>query len=519
MRKLEKYPLWEETGKEKQGELSPRLQENLARLAPYLEKNDDLICTAFSLQTETGELRPGGVVLYLDEVVDGVTLHEHVLKPLRTLVWNPPEGPELEDICQRVIQVAKVQMARDEETLLHALFDGMAILMLEGQGAALSLDIHGGKLRSIEEPPTEKAISGPREGFIENFDVNISMLRRRLRDPHLVVHKMTVGRRTHTGVALVYLEDVADPGIVRQVEERINRLDLDGILAADAIAQLLEEHPWSFFPQFRITERADKAAAGILEGRIALVVAGTPQVLFIPSLFTEFLQASEDYYERSLVGSYIRLLRVIALVTSLSFPALYIAVTSFHPELIPFRFLIPVAEARADVPFPVLFEMLLQEGIIQLVIEAGLRLPGSVGQTVGVVAGVVLGQAAISARIASPVVIIVIAVTTVSTFSLPSQPLVQATRILRLPLLLLTGLFGLYGFSMGWLLLLSHLAGIENFGVPYLAPVAPGYRRDWKDQLVRAFLWKMARRPEAIPGQQKWRQARPDQEGAAHGAD
>lgn len=517
MQKLRRFPIWKEReGETEAAALPAALAQKMEYLQPFIAQNDDLYAVDFrfaSAPDGLGERTGQGKIIYLDGVVDDTMLDEYVLKPLRSFLWkeSPADmsGEEYMDmICSRCIHVAKYKVVQTEDELLHEIFDGMTVVLFEGVQAGLSLDIHGGMVRSIDEPPTEKAISGPREGFVENFDINISLIRRRLRDPNLVVKKTRIGRRTHTGVALLYLQDVADPDLVEKIQRRLDAIDIDGIVSTDYIAQLLESAPWSFFPQYRMTERSDKAVAGLLEGRIALVIAGTPQVMFVPSLFLEFMQAPEDYYERSLVGSYVRLIRLAAFVIALSFPALYVALSSFHPELIPFRFLVPIAEARSQVPFPVLFEMLLQEFILQLVIEAGLRLPGSIGQTVGVVAGIVLGQAAISANIASPVVIIVIAITTISTFSLPSQALVQATRILRLPLLLFTGAFGLFGFSLGWLLILSHLTALQNFGVPYLAPWVPGYWRDWKDEFIRAFLWKMNRRPESIPGQQKWRQGR-----------
>jgi hypothetical protein len=482
------------------------LQKKMDWLDPYVQRSSDVILHRFYLGTEQDT---AGCVYYVDGTVDSDALYEHILRPLQLYAREqavPGGMVNLDFIQNQVLTVSKTTALEYESDVLYQLFAGMVIIVLQGIREAVAVDIHGGVFRAISEPPTEKANKGPREGFLENLDMNLGLLRRRLCDPNLVIKKGLVGKRTRTRTAIAYIADVADPGIVQELEQKLSQIDIDGIFDTSYLEQMLESSEQSLFPQFWETERPDKVAAEMLEGRIALFCDGSPQVVMLPSLFIEFFQTSEDYYERRQVGNYSRLFRMLGFFVSISASPLYISLVSFHPELLPVDFLVSLAQSRSQVPFPVIFEVLLQEIIIQFVIEAGLRLPGSIGQTVGVVAGIVLGQAAISAKLASPVVIIVVAVTTICTFSLPSYSMVQATRLLRLPLLLLSSCLGLFGLSIGWLFILVHLSAIENFGVAYLAPFVPEHFEDLRDALFRKPLWKLGRRPTSIPHQDGIRQ-------------
>ena len=379
--------------------------------------------------------------------------------------------------------------------------------MLEGSSQVLSIDIHKTHLRAIEEPPAERGLRGSREGFIESLDVNISMVRRRLRDPKLVVKKTVVGQRTRTQVALLYIEDIADPNIVKEIETRINAINVDGIAASGMLEQFIQDRPWSLFYQHRLTEKPDKAVMQILEGRVLIVVDGTPTTITAPSLFVEFFQSPGDYYERTWIVSFTRLLRYMAFVLAISTSALYIAVVNFQPELIPTELLVPIARFRNQVPFPVVLEILILEVMMQLVIEAGHHLPGNVGQTVGVVGGIIMGQAAITARFASPAAVIVASFSAMCTFVLPSPGIALVSRILRLPMILAAAAFGAVGFAMMWLILLTHLISLTSIGVPFMGPLSPTRYSDLKDSVIRSFLTSMKNRPVSIPSQDKIRQA------------
>ncbi len=481
--------------------------DKMALLEPYTNKNDDLIARQFYL--DSLEKLPACAV-YFNGVADTTILNEHILKPLMLhgsqVQDNSSSGSKINYIIRTAINVGQVNTTDDFAEMIHGVFDGMLVLFFDNIQEAIIIDIHGGPLRSLEEPPGEKVVQGPREGFIEVLDINIALVRRHLRNPRLVIKKTMLGRRTRTPVAIFYIDDLAEQELVDEINARLARIDIDGVLNVGTVIQFIEDKPFSPFPQFWVSERPDKTIAELLEGRIAVMVDGSPTAFFVPSLFVEFFQAPEDYLERTYIGSYLRFIRFLAYFLSISLPALYVAMVSFTPDLLPLNLIISLAQARKEVPFPVLVEVLIQEFIIQIVIEAGLRLPGSVGQTAGVAAGIILGQAAISAKLASPAIIIIIAITAICTFTLPSGPLVQSTRILRLPLIFFTAVFGLYGFSLGWVFMLAHLCSLESLGVPYFAPFGPLQNKDLKDSFFRTWLWKMNKRPLSIPSQQKRRQ-------------
>lgn len=500
-------------------EIPLSLAETLQLLNPYIEKNADVNSRSFYVG---GDTSLKGQAIYLNGVIDNESLNQHILRPL--MESSESKEPiaagdkKLVDLLTCTsIMVGQVKQSSSFSALVNTIYDGLVVLLFDGSPVAVFIDIHTRQRRPIEEPPGERTTRGPREGFVETLDINLSLLRTRLRDPRLVIQKTMVGRRTRTPVAIAYMEDIADPAMVDSIRERIDRIDVDGISATGYIEQLIEDHPYSPFPQVWNSERPDKLVMNLLEGRIVIMAEGTPLALVVPSVFLEYFQASEDYYERTLVSNYIRYMRYIAFFIAVSFPALYVALVSFHPELLPAKLAITLAQARKQVPFPVAVETLLEEAIMQLVIESGLRLPGSVGQTVGVVAGIIIGQAAISAKLATPGIIIVIAMSTICTFALPSSGLVLAVRLLRIPMILMAACFGLFGFSLGWLLIITHLTGLNSFGVPYLAPLAPMRGDDFKDTLYRTFLWKMNKRPVSNPGGNKQRQARVKGENGQNG--
>ncbi len=488
--------------------LPAALAEKMGILKPYIEKNHDIITHSFYME---GNPRLEAVAIYINQIIDVDVLNQNILKPLmlncdREGILGSGSPVLIETIQKASISTSRITQLDDLSSLVRKIFDGVTILMFDGLDKALAIDIHGGQFRSIDVPPAEQTMRGSREGFIERVDVNVSLIRRRLRDPNLVVEKTLVGRRTRTEVAILYIDDIADPQIVEKVKERIKQMDVDGIVASGYVEQFIEDDPSSLFPQVYSSERPDKLVPFLLEGRVVIIVDNTPLALAVPALFVQFLQAPEDYYERTLFSSYIRLIRYAAWIIAVSLPASYIALLSYQPELLPYDLLISFSKARVAVPFPVVVEALLMEIIIQLVVEAGLRLPQQIGQTVGVVSGIILGQAAISAKLASPIVILIISVSVICTYALPASSLVLSTRILRLPMMLLAASFGLFGLSFGSIIFLTHLVSLESMGVPYFGPLAPTRFSDLKDTFIRTFMWKMNKRPVSIPSHNRQRQ-------------
>ncbi len=489
--------------------LPESLAEKQTLLKPHIERSHDIINRPFSIGTQQPV---EACALYINGVIDTDTFNAGILRPLmiyaedgERVVNQGRDSPEY--LARTLLTVGQFRKIERLADLVRDIYDGMLIIMLEGWSQTLSIDIHKAHLRGIDEPPAERGLRGSREGFIENLDINISMVRRRLRDPKLVVKKTVVGQRTRTQVAILYIEDIADPSIVQEVETRLNAVQIDGVVASGTIEQLTQDQPWSVFYQHRVTEKPDKAVMQILEGRVLILVDGTPTAISAPSLFVEFFQAPGDYYENTWVSSFVRILRYLAFFLAVSTSALYIALVNFQPEMIPSELLAPIARFRSQVPFPTFVEVLLLEIMMQLVIEAGFHLPGNVGQTVGVVGGIIMGQAAITARFASPAAVIVASFSAMCTFVLPSPGLALASRVLRLPVILASAAFGVFGFFLMWLVLITHLTGLTSLGVPYLAPLAPTRYGDMKDGIIRAFLQAMKKRPVSIPSQDKIRQA------------
>ncbi|SHG90153.1 spore germination protein [Thermosyntropha lipolytica DSM 11003] len=492
--------------------LPSRLEEKIDLLKPCLAKNDDIVGRPFYLKGDPG-LK--AYVVHLEGIVDNISLQQDILRSLMFYARGEDckeKGLEyiVDHIYRNCLTVTQIQKIGNFSEVIRAVFDGFVVLFFDGISAALSIDIRKVDRRNVEEPVLERALRGSKEGFVENIVVNTALIRRRLKDPNLVVKKFTVGKRTRTDVSLLYVEDIADPEIVRNVSEKLDNIYMDGILGTSYLEQLIEDHHYTPFPQFKTTERPDKAVMELLEGKIIVLADGSPDALIIPSLFVSFLQASEDYVERPIISFYHRFYRYLAFFLAVSLPALYIALLSFNPELVPVQLLISLAQGRDKVPFPVVLEVIIQEIIIQLVIETGLRLPTPMGQTVGVVAGIVLGQAAIAAGLASPAIIIIVAITTISTFAIPNSTMVLASRLVRVFMILMAAAFGMFGFSIGWFLLLVHLISLESMGVPYMAPYAPMRYPDFKDAVYRTFISQMLKRPVSIPVQDKVRKRRED---------
>lgn len=321
-----------------------------------------------------------------------------------------------------------------------------------------------------------------------------------------------MGRITKTDIVLAYLRGKANEKVVEEVRRRIKRINVDSILESGYVEELIEDQPFSPFPQIAHTERPDKAAAEILEGRIVILVDGTPFVLIVPTIFTQFLQSSEDYYERYPMAIAVRLIRYLFFMIALTFPSIFIAATTYHHEMIPTPLLISVAGAHIGVPFPAFFEVLLMEITFEALREAGVRLPKAVGSAVSIVGALVIGEAAVAAGIVSPDTVIVVAVTAIASFTIPAFNVAITIRMLRFPMMFLAAIVGFYGILLGLLIILVHLCSLRSFGVPYFAPVAPFRWKDMKDTIFRAPWWMMKKRPKYISKDESERQNTPKPE-------
>lgn len=369
----------------------------------------------------------------------------------------------------------------------------------------LAVEAQGWLKRGPQESETERVIRGPREGFTETLEDNIGLVRRWIRDPNLKVEELCVGRRTKTRLVFLYLQDVAHPRVVKEVRRRVAALDLDGVLESGYLQQLITDRRASIFPLIQATERSDRIAAGLLEGRVAILVDKSATALLVPVTINELYQTPEDYYLSFWLGSFLRLIRLLGNNLAVALPGLYIAVTGFHPELLPTKLALVIAGTRIRVPVPLVTELFIWEIAVEVFREAGLRLPGAVGQTLGVVVGVVLGLTAVQAGFVSPATLVVVTITAIASFTGPNYEVGVTWRLLKYLLTAAAALLGLYGLTIAGLLVLVHAADLKSFGVSYLAPWAPLQWEELGDAPVRKPFWARWHRPETYRPRNKLR--------------
>lgn len=475
--------------------LSDNLTLNVRTLEHLLEECSDWVIREFRIS--------GGrdaVLTYFDGIADRNDLDDFVMKPLLYDAF-PIRGPvgaeEVRSVLeQHAIPLSQVKGTGTVRELVDGLLHGDAALVIDGESTALILRARSPAHRSVTEPETEAVVRGPREGFVEDLRTNTSLLRRRLRTPQLKLDNLRVGRLSRTDVIVAYIRGVAPDVLVDEVKRRVSRIEIDGILAATYIEELIEDDPYSPFPQILDTERPDTVAANLLEGRVAILVDGTPFVQIVPTTLWSLMQASEDYYERYQISSFLRWLRYIFGLIGLLGPALYVAITTFHQEMLPTALLLTLAATREGIPFPSVVEALMMEIAFEALREAGVRLPRPIGQAVSIVGALVIGQAAVQAGIVSAPMVIVVAITGIASFTFPRFNLGVAVRLLRFPIIILASFLGLYGVMIGVLAILVHLAGLRSFGIPYLSPVAPFSAGDLVDVAIRPPIWLRGRRPQ-----------------------
>lgn len=425
-------------------------------------------------------------------IMEPLLIHARVAEP------TPVKGKNrlLQFIKDNTLIAMEYTEVHSLEEVLEKILFGNTALFIDGLAVALLVNTVGYKARDIEEPDTEAVVRGPREGFTEEIRVNVALLRRKIRSPDLRLESMFLGRVTKTTVCIAYIHGIANDKIVEEVRKRLQRIEIDGILESGYIEAFIEDAPFSIFATVGNTEKPDIVAAKLLEGRVAIIVDGTPMVLTVPYLFIETIQASEDYYSRWPSGTVMRWLRTIGIILTTQLPALYVATTAFNPEVLPTVLLITIAASREGVPLPAIAEMLFLGVIFELLREAGVRLPRPVGQAVSIVGALVIGQAAIDSGLVSAPAVMVTVLAGIASFTVPAQSITYI--FIRLFLLVLAGIMGFFGLFLGNIIILTHMASLRSFGMPYLSPAAPSDYGNWKDLVVRAPLWAMITRPSVL---------------------
>ncbi|WP_051348918.1 spore germination protein [Bacillus sp. SB49] len=472
------------------------LKENKKKIDDRIGMNADITTRNFKL----GEDGPSSALIHIDGLVNVEEINNFVLKPLmsdgagKRKHWR--KDALKQHLIDHVISVAGIKEVEDIESGIKGVMTGSALLLVDGVEVGIVLDVKGWKSRAIEEPPTEALVRGPRIGFIENIRDNTSILRRLTNDPNLTILNFEIGDRSKKDLAIVYIKDIANEELLQEVIQRVKNIDIDDALESGYIEQLIEDNYLSIFPQVQATERPDRVMGGLLEGRISILLDGTPYALIVPATFAMMIQSPEDYYERWIPMSLIRMLRYFAAILSIFLPSFYVAFISFHQGMIPTELALAIASTRIGVPFPTIIEALLMELAIEMLREAGLRLPRPVGQTIGLVGAIIIGEAAVQAGLVSPIMVIVVATTAIASFVSPQYGMGVALRVLRFVAMFFAAFLGLYGIILFFLLLCIHVVKLRSFGVPYVTPATIYNWSDLKDFIFRLPLFVMKQRPK-----------------------
>lgn len=403
--------------------------------------------------------------------------------------------------------MGNVKLLYTEEEAFKKILAGGALILLRDNNCALGASIGGGVRRSVEEPTSQTVIRGPKEGFTEDISTNLALLRRKLQTPALKYEQHIIGSYTQTRVVVAYLEGIARPEVVEEVNVRLEAIDTDSILESGYIEEMIQDAALTPFPTMLNTERPDTVAGSLLDGMVGILIDGTPFALIAPVTFFNFFQSSEDYYQRYDISTFLRIIRFLSFFVALLLPSLYIAVTTFQQEMIPTTLLITLAGQREGVPLPALYEALAMELIFEVIREAGIRMPRVIGPAISIVGALVLGQAAVQAGLVSGAMVIVVSFTAIANFVIPSINMASAVRLIRFVLMILAGTFGLFGILAGLIPLLAHLVSLRSFGVNYFMPYAPYFKSNMKDLLLRVPWWAMKTRPNRKSGPNKYRQA------------
>ncbi|MEB3102596.1 spore germination protein [Ferviditalea candida] len=461
------------------------------------------------------------LLAYFEEMVDGKHLDNALLRTL--MVPRPIESVSAAQIAETLqeefVSIAATKVIETlQEAVLHIL-KGDTLLFLEGSAQSLAVSIKNPKDRGLEEPNTESLIRGPRVGFIENPQTNMSLIRQRIRSPLLKMEKFTVGSMTKTEVIISYLEKTAPEAIVREVKDRISKIEMESVLESGYIEEMIRDARYSPFPIMQMTERPDSVAASLIEGKVAIMIQGTPMVLIVPMTFWSAFQTVEDFYTNYIFSSVLRWLRYLFAFIALVLPAFYIAVSTYHQEMIPTSLALSIASSRELVPFPTWMEMFIMEITFEALREAGIRLPRPVGQTVSIVGALVIGEAAVQAGIISAPIVIIVSMTGIASFLIPNTNMSLTFRLLRFPMMFFSGMLGLYGLGASLIAMLIHMGNLRSFGVPYLTPVAPFDPSGLRDVLVRAPWWTMRARPNYNLGSNALNESKTNGSGAVSESD
>lgn len=483
----------------------PRYQEELTaeNLNSIFSDCSDFIARDITVGGKGGKV----TVCYIEGIVDSQFLSHSVIRPLTDsfrLSGRSGAAHCMDLIMKGAVYSGSASLKDTTDDAVEAIVKGFTVIVFDREKRAVAFETRSGVQRAIGEPTVEKTLKGAKDAFNERLRTNTTLLRRRLRTPDLKTERMTLGRRSDTEVSISYLKSVANPEIVQEVKKRLNAIDIDGLITAGNLEEYISDCPNSPFPQIMNTERPDRFALDLLDGKVGLLIDGLPFGFVLPCTFAELTRVPEDKAQHFVVASLLRLMRFVSIIVSLILPAFYVATAMYHQELLPFKLLLSIIQSKQEVPFSTGLEILGMLIAFEVLQEAGLRLPDPVGQTVSIIGALIVGQSAVEAKVISPIAVIVVAAAGITGYVVPNQDLSRALRICRFLLVLFALGAGMVGLFAGAALMVHHLCSVESFGVPYLSPLAGGGPRGFFNLLFRPPLPKdKMRPPEFMPADKR----------------
>ncbi|MCG7382053.1 spore germination protein [Paenibacillus sp. ACRRY] len=485
--------------------LDPSLSNTLSTIREAFKDSPDFVVREFA---ESAACDTPLAVCYIEGLTDPVLLIE-LMEHVVHLVNTAPSIEELraDDVVRKTLPMGHIENLDSPDLIYRAILTGHVVVLVDGENYAIAVPVSGGERRSVQEPTSQTVVRGPKEGFTEEINTNMTLIRRKIRTPDLKFLMHHIGDVTQTSVAVTYIDGIAKPEVVEEVKKRLNSIRTDSILESGYIEEFIQDAPITPFPTMINTERPDTVAGSLLDGQVAILVDGTPFALIAPVTFFNFFQTTEDYYQRYDISTFLRAIRLMSFLVSLLLPSTFIALTTFQQEMIPTTLLITLAAQREGVPFPALLEALLMEITFEVIREAGVRMPRAIGPAISIVGALVIGQAAVEAGLVSGAMVIVVSFTAISNFVIPYFSMATAVRLMRFPFMLLAGTLGLFGILVGAVPLLVHLISLKSFGADYMMPFSPFYKSNMKDLILRVPWWAMKTRPNEKAGQNKTRQS------------
>ena len=501
----------DELNKTKEEEAPNEQKKSADKVSPVLEVNLERMKKEFKVSDKVSdnedirfrEFKIGGKIkaflIFIDGMADRVIINDFVLRQLmlQESFRGFKEACTADYIIENVLSISDITKFNHYESIIEQILKGYTAIFIDGCDECLLVESKGYAKRKVEKPVAENVVNGPQEAFTENILTNTSLIRKIIKNKKLITEHLPLGDVNNISCAVMFIQGIANPKLVNEVKRRIKNLKIDYIGGTGMLEQLIEDQPFMIFPQTLSTERPDRTASYLIEGYVAIIVDGSPFASIVPVVFYSLLQTSEDSFLRWHWATALRIIRMIGMFFSLYLPGLYVAATLYHQEMIPTEILISIAKARENIPFPTILEVMIMELSFELIREGGIRVPGIIGQTLGIIGALILGQAAVAANVVSPVLIIIVSLTGLGSFTIPNNSLSTGIRTLRFVNIFFGAIAGFFGISISTFIIFGLACYMKSFGVPFFSPVAPQSKKG-KDLLIRHPIWEQKERPDFL---------------------